>query len=357
MMLQEDNRMKTIIGINRNKKVTNEYACNKHILATGMSGAGKSTAIRNCAVQQITMNRKILQINYHGDESIRNFISETEISYKRIDVSKTGIPVHLFSSFEGEQEDNKTIINRTVSLLSKTVDLTFFQRNAVQKAIESILENHNSLCQGIEAVHRSLEEQHTTGAKQAIEKLYPFFDSNVLYDGNMFDDKYNVIEIDLNGFEYEFQNILMNFLMDYIFRLAEKGIFREQGLTLMIDEVQNLTYKPNSPINLLLNESRKHNVQLLMATPSLNKRGMEVLTQCGMCLFFKPIAKDTKKVAEMIDAKDVKRYFQRLSVLKKGEFLAVGGFNNRINHDEPKRLSTYFPQKISKSTTKMDISV
>ena len=135
----------------------------------------------------------------------------------------------------------------------------------------------------------------------------------------------------------------MNFLMDYIFRLAEKGTFREQGLTLMIDEVQNLTYKPNSPINLLLNESRKHNVQLLMATPSLNKRGMEVLTQCGMCLFFKPIAKDTKKVAEMIDAKDVKRYFQRLSVLKKGEFLAVGGFNNRINQDEPKRLSTYFP--------------
>ena len=95
--------MKTIIGVNRNKKVTNEYACNEHILATGMSGAGKSTAIRNCAVQQITMNRKILQINYHGDESIRNFISETEISYKRIDVSKTGIPVHLFSSFEGGQ--------------------------------------------------------------------------------------------------------------------------------------------------------------------------------------------------------------------------------------------------------------
>lgn len=346
--------MKTFIGFNRNKdEVYIDKPFNSHVLALGASGTGKSSKLNNLFFQGVDSGRQSVYLNWHGCDSISPLSSDLEERYTLINAAESGIPISLFTSLigsEGKKEQAEILIGRIVSLLSKSVNLTHAQNNSLNSAVRTVLENNSYSSNGIRAVYDELISQGTSTAHITVEKLTPFFETNLIRDGFIFDDTHTAVELNLNGLDYEHQLVIVNFLLDYFLRVAQKGVFIDKGLTIFLDEVQNLSFNSISPINMLINESRKHNVQLLMAAPSLtagNKRGMDIATQCGTCLFFKPLIKDQEKTARMIDEANKKLWSKRLSLLKRGEFIATSSFmiGDRI-FNQPIKLSTYIGNDI-----------
>ena len=88
-----------------------------------------------------------------------------------------------------------------------------------------------------------------------------------------------------------------------------------------------MDYEDGSIMYVLLNESRKLNLRLLLATPSVlptTKKGISTLTQCGNICFFQPMAKEARKTAEIISQAKPDSWLYELSKLKVGECIICG---------------------------------
>ena len=308
---------------------------NGHINLCGKSGVGKSTAMLKLLMEAIKNGYLAVILNWRNSFSEKVLNSEMRTVYEKqrrlISAADDGISIPLFTPFYsgvGKEEPRSLMINRISNMLSQSANLSDAQKRKVREAVDTIVELNAYSEYGIKALEELLQSEGSS-ADKAIDKLSPFLTTNLLRDGNFFCSKDQIIEIDLNDFELYDQKVIVEFLLSWLFQYGQKGGFRERGLVIYIDEAQNLSYKPDSPMYLLLNESRKHNIRVFMAAPSFTaggKRGMNIATMCGTSLFFKPLPSDLEKTARIIDPDNKTSCVQCLSDLKIGECLATGSF-------------------------------
>ena len=142
---------------------------------------------------------------------------------------------------------------------------------------------------------------------------------------------------------------MANFMVDYLFRTAVMGAYLEDGVTIYIDEAQTMYFSPGSPIFRMINEGRKHRVQLMLAAPQLlrgRKKNMDVLSQFGTCFFFKPLDSELQKTSVIIESDKSKKWMSQLEHLGRGQFVAKGNIvimgvirrkpvmlSSRVEHD------------------------
>ena len=280
---------------------------NSHILSIGRSGVGKSTTMTRYMEEAAYMGRRVIQIKWRNsvaDESEQNTVIPMRV--KRIRAAYEPIQIPLFKPVEnadGSIEPQILMVDRIASLLSKSANLSDAQTRKVKQAVASVAEGDFYDQDGISAIKCFLDSEGNSAVK-ASEKLSPFFTTNLLKNGDFLNSDAEVIVIDIDDFQLDQQVIIVEFLLRWIFFYGSKGGFKQRGIVVYIDEAQNLSYTPDSPMYLLLNESRKFNIAVFMAAPSLKaggKRGMNIATMCGTTLYFKPLSADIDDIAGLID--------------------------------------------------------
>lgn len=324
-----------VLGCTRDNKKAfiSKEVCNRNLMAVGKSGCGKTTEVMKLIIQKAKAGEHVIILNYQDCTRglpatlLREYISLAEI----IDVSKDGLPIPLFTpqyNEGGDKEGVETMLDRIVKLFKYATNLAPTQEKILKDAVWAVHEEGAD--DGMASVADFLRVQNKLVANQTLVKLGLFCKPHFFSGGDFLQFEKNIVEIDLTRMEYDDRMPVVRFLLDFLLRMSLKGKFREKGITILLDEAQNLDFSEDAPIFKLVNESRKQNVCLAFTTPSImesRKRGMDILTQCGTCLYFSPSDCDRRKIATFIadDPKNTDYWVYVLSKLGRGEFVAKGG--------------------------------
>lgn len=330
--------MRKKLGITKrgNEVFISDNSINLHLFATGKSGTGKTFRILNLITRLAKGGEVTIVINWRNNLNRRTLDPAICEEYEKlvtvIDVGKDGIDLPLFTPIingNGEKEGGLAVVQRITSILKNATGLSRTQEDITMRAVKDIYRLNLYEQEGLCAVTKWLRTQDKAVADNAAAKLRCLCDMNLFFDGDFWEDDCPIYEFDLNGLEYDDQLVVVKFLLDYFLRLANKGCFLQKGLNIFLDEAQNFDYSDGSTLFTIINESRKLNLRMMLATPSITtsvKKGMEILTQCGTQLYFEPLNSERKKVAQLINPKDVERQIFALTRLEKGECIACGNF-------------------------------
>lgn len=348
---------RSIIGTMRNgiKIELGEDALNGHIIATGKSGSGKTTALLATMLQEVARGRNAVVINWKNSMNHELIHPELRQSYEKyttvLDIMRDGLQLPIFdleNDCYSRTESPQALAHRVTSMLKNSCGLTPSQEAETDKAVASVLEEGSYRTEGIRAVSRCLKEQRNSMALRAASKLRKLCDCNFIRDGRFWDLESKIYEIDLNPLEEEDQMAIILFLLDYIYRRTHKGDMMENGFIVLIDECQNLSFSKGSPMFYMLNEARKMKLSLYLASPSIGyfgRGGLNVILQCGCQLFFSPGENDRGKIAEIIGFGKKQKWERQLLQLRRGEFIGRGNFSlNDRRIAVPLHLRTYLPE-------------
>lgn len=106
---------------------------------------------------------------------------------------------------------------------------------------------------------------------------------------------------------------------------------KSNPLPVVLDEVQNLDHRLDSPLGKMLTEGRKYGLSLILATQTLSnlkKDEQDRLFQASHKLFFAPAETEIKKYADILEVtvkgSTRQHWIEELSSLSKGYCLSVG---------------------------------
>lgn len=341
-----------ILGTVRGNPIGLSYnAKNRHIAVLGGSGSGKTSEITMLAVQAALDGELVIEINMRNCLNPDCLMESVRKAYQavttRIDVLQDGLHLPLFDKRikkNGVEESDVQVVHRITSLLAQAGGLTPTQTTYLKDAITAVHDSGRFSEGGIRLIQDFLEVQEERTAKNVAGKLRALLDDNLILDGDDLKDASGILEFDVNGLQYDDQITFVNFILDYVLRLAETGAFIERGITLVVDECQNFSYSQGSTMYTLLNESRRLGVSLILAATELpTNKASSVVEQCGTVLYFAPTATSRKKIAKKIAPQDVQKWVFQLSKLEVGQFIAVGKFqdeNGRIV-DRPMVMNSF----------------
>ncbi|KZZ40222.1 hypothetical protein A3755_04320 [Oleiphilus sp. HI0085] len=115
---------------------------------------------------------------------------------------------------------------------------------------------------------------------------------------------------------------------------------KNKPLPIVLDEVQNLDHRLESPLGKMLTEGRKYGISLILATQTLSmlaKEEQDRLFQASHKLFFAPAETEIQSYAKLLEqavpGTNRKAWLEELAKLQKGECISVGlhrGFNGQL---------------------------
>lgn len=324
-----------VIGMNKRRELVNicDNKNNRNIIVTGKPGVGKSTLVLVQLLQSAEAGETIITFNWHNclehDLMLPEHKEKYEKHVKVINVAKEGIKLPLFDPMpisDGSLESESSVIQRVTTMLSIATDLTASQEQQVFTCIKDVYQKDLYFEQGIKAIDDWLNDQEKTIAKAAAAKVRSLTVENLFRHGDFFDDETKIYEFDLNGLEYDSQLKVLKFMLEYLLRMANRRLFNEREITVFVDEAAYLDYSKNSTMFNILGETRKMGLNMILAFPSLFsgiKKGkeMDIVTGAATCVYFEPLDKDRRKIAELIDPKEYESWVSTLSHLTRGEFV------------------------------------
>ena len=174
-------------------------------------------------------------------------------------------------------------------------------------------------------------------AGSVISKLRPFLDQNPFgtedpqgWERLFTDQVHRCHVIQLAGFMKDAARLVTEFsLIDLYWFYRSLGT-QGNPRVVVLDEVQNLDHREDSPLAQLLREGRKFGFSLILATQimsNLDKDERDRLFLAGHKLFFRPADTEMRSYAEIAsvstgDKVDV--WLKKLAGLKKGECYSLG---------------------------------
>ena len=348
-------KTKTVLGLDSGRPIYQDGpAINPHTVVSGISGSGKSVWGISTSIQKADAGETILVINWRNVLDLSKVPPEIKKRYEQcrkvISVRSDGIAIPLFAPYKdksGKPEDDRSLITRISLLLSGIIkNERGAQARCIREAIAGVLKEDRYRSEGIAAVESELENAlvgpDKTAAKRAVSNLEPLFLNNVFRDGNFLEGTAKIYELDFEGVVLEYQNVIVEFLLSYLFQAGVQGAFEKRPLSIYIDECQNLNYNDRAPIVDLLNEGRKYNLSLLMIIQSRRLKIHSVLAQCATQVFFKPMDEDKSYLKRLYPGKE-RPFLFLLSRLKKGTFIIKVSYQESEEQALPIVLSTYLP--------------
>ena len=311
---------------------------NDHRSLVGTTGSGKSTAAMRLILDALGNGDRVIVFNTRDSLDPKLLGARAplyELQRKVIKPAFEGIRIPLFSPFTSSDdviEPTALMVSRISKMLAQSAGLSDAQQRKLQQAVAAAAEFDVYPEYGIAV----LKEFLTGGcsAEKALQKLALLVDNNLLQDGDFLaSDHMPILEIDVNDFDLDDQKTIVELMLSWLFYYGQKGGFKEQNVLIFLDEAQNYSFRPNSPLYHLINESRKFGIKLLMAMTSLaGKKGIGICTMAGTNFFFRPALNDLEGVAKLIDPSRKLKCMKKLSLLNVGECVATGSFliDNRI---------------------------
>jgi DNA phosphorothioation-dependent restriction protein DptH len=341
--------------INGNRDVYWEFGHdelnNRHMLIFGASGMGKTYAIQCLLWELGRTGENSLIVDYTNGFFDSQLESEIKTLLRPVQhiIQKEPLAINPFRqqmvNIAGEftPEGFVSTAQRVSGVFSEVYNFGDQQKSALYQAIKSWLELNTDKCMGlynlIPRLKEIQEQKGVTGtsAGSVISKIQPFVDQNPfgIEDQESWNKIFNDFEhrchiIQLAGFAKDAARLITEFLLiDLYWYYRGKGS-KDNPHVLVLDEVQNLDHREESPLAQLLREGRKFGFSLILATQimsNLEKDERDRLFNAAHKLFFRPADTEIKKYAEIaaiFTDEKVNAWIKKLASLKKGECYSLG---------------------------------
>lgn len=335
------------IGTYKGKAVTMDMnnSFNSHVAVIGVSGSGKSVQCQRMICSAVRQGGTVCAFDLHNtlaeNQIFGNYQHFFKENMREINADGNGIPCDILSPIryaDGTMENPVDTIEALVGILGQAFKFGCVQKAELRHAIQTVYNRHLFEEMGIAAIDATLSEIDGKKAGEIREKMFSLTAHNIFRSGGSLLEKGKLNVFRLSRYDLATQGIVTEILLSYLWRLANAEQFQKEKLFIFIDECQNLSSGKNSVLAQMLSEGRKFNISLILATQLFKEGSMSAvqqrMTQCGLMLYFKPIANQVKATARLIDSSMESQWSNCLRQLGIGEFVAVGSF--RVD-GKPKR--------------------
>lgn len=128
------------------------------------------------------------------------------------------------------------------------------------------------------------------------------------------------------------RKFLTEFFSELFWQEVREG--KKRADIVLYDEFQNISLKPGSALSDILREGRKFDVAAYLSSQFLgnyDKEAVDTLMQAGNMLFFRPIPRDVKYVADIIDPGNKQEWRRILDSLQVGQAVLKGRYTLNKN--------------------------
>ncbi|WP_020160012.1 ATP-binding protein [Methylobacter marinus] len=317
---------------------------NRHLLIFGASGSGKTYGIQCLLAEMAVKSLHSLIIDYTD-----GFLpQQTESRFREITqpenhlVITNKLPLNPFRRQRRLIDPSMPIIEETpyqvacrvASIFSSIFDTMGDQQFAsLTRALEAGIENTGFT---LDALPDRLRAEGSYGESLA-NKLEPLIKSKPFREEA--DSAWNkmltapdrwVQVMQLSGLSREIQKLVTEFALWDLYDYACSNGSQYLPIPIVLDEIQNLDHRSDSPIDKMLREGRKFGLSLILATQTtsqFNQEQRDRLFQAGHKLFFKPADTEIARFAELLSQKgnvSKNEWGQRLASLQKGQCWSLG---------------------------------
>ena len=324
---------------------------NRHILLFGASGMGKTYTIQ-CLLSELGQNgQNSLIVDYTNGF----FDNQLEDDFKALlnpmqHILRTRpLAINPFrqqvetigdvSIAEGEANTAQ----RISGVFAEVYNLGDQQKSVLYQAVKNGINYPGNTIMTMDDLVPCLEEigeeRGTTGtaARSLVSKIRPFIDQNPFGEEDveswerLFTDSQNRCHVlQLAGFLRDSSRLITEFsLIDLYWYYRGRGT-EACPRVLVLDEIQNLDHREETPLAQLLREGRKFGFSLILATQimsNLEKDERDRLFNAAHKLFFRPADTELKTyadIAAVTTGEKVDAWKTRLASLKKGECYSLG---------------------------------
>jgi DNA phosphorothioation-dependent restriction protein DptH len=333
---------------------------NRHILIFGSSGMGKTYTIQ-CLLSELgRAQQNSLIVDYTNgffDNQLEPEFKDLLRPLQHI-VRREPLAINPFrqqaESLGGESlpETASSTAQRVSGVFSEVYNFGDQQKSALYQAVKNGLEsrffdtlmerpggNEMTLEDLIPELESLAEIKGTQGqsANSVISKLRPFLDQNPFgaedprgWDRLFSDEHHRCHVIQLAGFMKDAARLVTEFsLIDLYWYYRGRGN-QTRPRVVVLDEVQNLDHRDESPLAQLLREGRKFGFSLILATQimsNLDRDEKDRLFLAAHKLFFRPADTELRAYAEIAavtTGEKVDEWVKKLAALKKGECYSLG---------------------------------
>jgi len=324
---------------------------NRHMLIFGSSGMGKTYTIQCLLCELGRCGQNSLIVDYTNGF----FDNQLEVEFKSLlspvqhVVRRQPLAINPFRQqvemIAGEPlpEVPSTTAQRVSGVFSEVYNLGDQQKSSLYQAIKTGLEQAGELGLTmkdlIPRLEQLAEDKETQGqsASSVISKLLPFLDQNPFgredpesWERWFNDALHRCHVVQLAGFVKDASRLVTEFSLIDLYWFYRGVGTQGKPRVVVLDEVQNLDHRDESPLAQLLREGRKFGFSLVLATQimsNLDKDERDRLFLAGHKLFFRPADTEMRSYAEIAststgDKVDV--WQKRLAGLKKGECYSLG---------------------------------
>lgn len=344
---------------------------NRHILVFGASGTGKTYTIQAILCELSKSGQNSLIVDYTNGftpSQLENIVVE-KLKPKQHIVRNEPLPINPFRQqceFIDDielKEDSAITARRVRDLFAEVYHLGDQQQSALYNAIRDGVEqegdnfNLDGLIKRLEAIqHRG--GPTASSAASVISKIQPFVDLNPFgkedvhsWERLFTDTESRCHIIQLAGFTRDTAQLITEFSLYDLYWYYRANGNKDNPKIIVLDEIQNLDHRLDSPLGKMLTEGRKFGISLILATQTLSNLSRDErdrLFQASHKLFFKPADTEVRTFANILaDATNTRsdEWINRLSSLKRGECYSLGPALNRSTNKL--EIGKYFKIRIT----------
>ena len=345
-------------AIGTNREVFWEFGhpdlANRHILVFGASGTGKTYTIQALLCELAKYKQNSLIVDYTNGFTNKQ-LETAVVKYLHPEQHVIRLEPMAINPFRQQceviddmdlPEDPANTAQRVSGVFAEVYQFGDQQKSALYNVIREGVAQE-SLNFSLVRLIAGLENMGNTGgpaagpAASVRSKIQPFIDMNPFgqEDPESWEKVYNDQNsrchiIQLAGFMKDTARLITEFsLIDLYWYYRATGN-KDDAKVIVLDEIQNLDHRLDSPLGQFLTEGRKFGISLVLATQTLsnlNKDERDRLFQASHKLFFKPADTEIKSFASILaDATGEKQddWVTRLSSLKRGECYSLGSASN-----------------------------
>jgi DNA phosphorothioation-dependent restriction protein DptH len=319
---------------------------NRHLLIFGASGSGKTYGIQ-CLLAEMARQRLHSLIIDYTDGFLPQ---QTEPLFREIAnprnhfVVTEKLPLNPFRrqlqvidpSIPAIEENPFQVASRVASIFSSVFESMGDQQNsALIRVLEAGIGEGTGFT--FDDMLSRLYAEGSVSAESLASKLEPLVKSQPFreksdsaWEQMLTEEGYWVQVLQLKGLARELQKIVTEFALWDLYDYASNSGTKNRPIPVVLDEIQNLDHRSDSPIDKMLREGRKFGLSLLLATQTTSQFDQEErdrLFQAGHKLFFKPANTEIDRFASLLGQTtgiSKSDWSLRLAKLQKGECWSLG---------------------------------
>lgn len=141
--------------------------------------------------------------------------------------------------------------------------------------------------------------------------------------------------VQLSDYPEQQRKFMTEFLSELFWQEVREG--KKRADIVLFDEFQNMSLEPGSALSTMLREGRKFDLSLYLSSQFLgnyNREAVDTLMQAGNMMFFRPVPRDLKYVADIIDPGNRQEWVKILSTLQVGQAVLKGRYSINQNRKE-----------------------